>query len=244
MEERERKRQIKKYHFVRFMERKKAEKNLRRLLSKVQKIGENDSFGVESDSSEELAAKIEEAKVNLAYTIYAPLADKYIGIFVEESQNGDGADSDPNTDGSGASGDDTLDQFEGKNGRSQPEKDSGRPERRKNAMWQTIKAVMGDQPALEELRHRSPLDVNEKKSMDVKTRRAVSTTTELKNDSRQSQLRTSRDKASTPRRSRGSNAVEGKGNHARDDLMTESTVQVDDSAGDKNGEEDFFKSAS
>ena len=231
MEERERKKQIKKYHFVRFMERKKAEKSLRRLLAKVGEGAEAEGSESSTDSTEELAAKIEEAKVDLAYTIYAPLADKYVGIFVEASQDGAGANGHSAGDDSGTSGEDNPGER--------------RPGRTKNAMWQTVKSLMGDETALEKLRHRSSGDVNGNQIEGVRkrTRNPLRTTTDPKKTRPQSQAYTSRKKAVDLTDRRNGNAVEKKRSKALDGLIPEPRTQVIDSHGndDEADEDDFFE---
>lgn len=90
---------IKKYHFVRFLggffsvltlqrqwneanraDRKSAMKNLNRLLRR-----EKDLAGSEQTSGlESLRRKIHVARVNLNYTIYYPLNDKYISLYADD----------------------------------------------------------------------------------------------------------------------------------------------------------------
>ncbi|RMD44685.1 hypothetical protein DV735_g397, partial [Chaetothyriales sp. CBS 134920] len=71
---------LQRYHMVRFFERKKAERKLKRL---------------DSSTLEKLAAlekEIHEAQVDLNYALYSPLGEKYIGIFADE--RADGGDGD------------------------------------------------------------------------------------------------------------------------------------------------------
>lgn len=70
---------LQRYHFVRFMERQKAERTLKRLV-KTQQSAES----LDEESKRKLEASIHTAEVDLNYTKYAPLGDKYISIFVDE----------------------------------------------------------------------------------------------------------------------------------------------------------------
>ncbi|CAI7587472.1 unnamed protein product [Penicillium glandicola] len=72
---RERSSLIKKYHFVRFLDRKTATKELNRLTRREK---EED---LDSKQKARLAAKIHTCRVNLNYTIYYPLTEKYISIY-------------------------------------------------------------------------------------------------------------------------------------------------------------------
>ncbi|KAJ5574359.1 uncharacterized protein N7459_008786 [Penicillium hispanicum] len=72
---RERSQMIKKYHFVRFLDRKTATKQLNRLL-RYEK--EKD---LDSKQKSHLKRKIHAARVNLNYTIYYPLTEKYLSLY-------------------------------------------------------------------------------------------------------------------------------------------------------------------
>ncbi|KAJ5385106.1 rRNA-processing protein EFG1 [Penicillium concentricum] len=72
---RERSSLIKKYHFVRFLDRKTATKELNRLTRREK---EED---LDSKQKTRLAAKIHTCQVNLNYAIYYPLTEKYISIY-------------------------------------------------------------------------------------------------------------------------------------------------------------------
>ncbi|CAG7948873.1 unnamed protein product [Penicillium nalgiovense] len=72
---RERSSLIKKYHFVRFLDRKTATKELNRLTRREK---EED---LDSKQKARLAAKIHNCRVNLNYTIYYPLTEKYIALY-------------------------------------------------------------------------------------------------------------------------------------------------------------------
>lgn len=71
----EAKKTLEKYHYVRFVERQKAEKRLKQLRKQLQTKPEN----------EELSRQIHEMEVNRNYAIYAPLDQKYISIFAPRS---------------------------------------------------------------------------------------------------------------------------------------------------------------
>lgn len=71
----EAKKTLEKYHYVRFVERQKAEKRLKQLRKQLQTEPED----------EELGRKIYDMEVNRNYAIYAPLDQKYISVFVSES---------------------------------------------------------------------------------------------------------------------------------------------------------------
>jgi len=66
---------LEKYHYVRFVERQKAEKRLKQLRKQLQTEPEDDS----------LSQQIYEMEVNRNYAIYAPLDQKYISIFASGS---------------------------------------------------------------------------------------------------------------------------------------------------------------
>ncbi|KAJ5095802.1 hypothetical protein NUU61_005158 [Penicillium alfredii] len=72
---RERSQMIKKYHFVRFLDRKTATKQLNRLLRREKEQN------LDSKQQAHLAKKIRKARVNLNYTIYYPLTEKYISLY-------------------------------------------------------------------------------------------------------------------------------------------------------------------
>lgn len=63
---------LEKYHYVRFLERRKAEKKLKQLQK------QQDAHGDSAD----LSKRIHEMEVNRNYAIYAPLGEKYVSVFV------------------------------------------------------------------------------------------------------------------------------------------------------------------
>ncbi|KAJ5094223.1 hypothetical protein N7456_010084 [Penicillium angulare] len=71
---------IKKYHFVRFLDRKTATKNLNRLLRREK---EKD---LDSKQKSRLQQKIHDARVNLNYTIYYPLTEKYLSLYPKSEE--------------------------------------------------------------------------------------------------------------------------------------------------------------
>ncbi|KAJ5389904.1 rRNA-processing protein efg1 [Penicillium cataractarum] len=80
---RERSNMIKKYHFVRFLDRKTATKQLNRLQRREK---EKD---LTTEQKSELSQKIHDARVNLNYTIYYPLTEKYISLYPKSDSNPD-----------------------------------------------------------------------------------------------------------------------------------------------------------
>ncbi|KAJ5641715.1 hypothetical protein N7490_005715, partial [Penicillium lividum] len=77
---RDRSQLIKKYHFVRFLDRKTATKNLNKLLRREKE---------ETDAKQKarLEKKIHEARVSLNYTIYYPLTEKYLSLYPKSEEN-------------------------------------------------------------------------------------------------------------------------------------------------------------
>ncbi|KAL8726363.1 MAG: hypothetical protein Q9166_006770 [cf. Caloplaca sp. 2 TL-2023] len=73
--EKERQRMIKKYHMVRFFERQKATRTLKKLRSRLPSVQRN------TPEHEKLEIEIQIAEVDLNYALYHPLTEKYIGIF-------------------------------------------------------------------------------------------------------------------------------------------------------------------
>ncbi|OJJ38991.1 hypothetical protein ASPWEDRAFT_103173 [Aspergillus wentii DTO 134E9] len=80
---RDRSQMIKKYHFVRFLERKAATKDLNRLLRREKELDpKEDKAALKS-----LKKQIHSARVNLNYTIYYPLTEKYISLYADKKQH-------------------------------------------------------------------------------------------------------------------------------------------------------------
>ncbi|OQD86993.1 hypothetical protein PENANT_c006G04962 [Penicillium antarcticum] len=84
---RERSQMIKKYHFVRFLDRKTATKELNRYLRREK---EQD---LDTKQKARLAEKIHTARVNLNYTIYYPLTEKYLSIYPKSDGKSDAPES-------------------------------------------------------------------------------------------------------------------------------------------------------
>lgn len=78
LHEKEKQKMISKYHMVRFFERQKATRNLKRLRRELA-AASNDSTLVGK-----FRAEIHDAEVDLNYTIYFPLMQKYVGLFPRE----------------------------------------------------------------------------------------------------------------------------------------------------------------
>ncbi|CEJ55802.1 hypothetical protein PMG11_02037 [Penicillium brasilianum] len=81
---RERSNLIKKYHFVRFLDRKTATKQLNRLQRREK---EKD---LTTEQKSKLSKEIHAARVNLNYTIYYPLTEKYISLYPKSDSNPSG----------------------------------------------------------------------------------------------------------------------------------------------------------
>ncbi|RMZ81124.1 hypothetical protein DV738_g2479, partial [Chaetothyriales sp. CBS 135597] len=85
---------LQRYHMVRFFERKKAERKLKRLLREKKEL--ETALGLttkdeDSGKRERLTAlekQVHEAQVDLNYALYSPLGEKYIGIFADEKADG------------------------------------------------------------------------------------------------------------------------------------------------------------
>ncbi|KAL8694805.1 MAG: hypothetical protein Q9224_003498 [Gallowayella concinna] len=73
--EKERQRMIKKYHMVRFFERQKATRILKKLRTQLPSVERN------SLQHNTLEIQIHNAEVDLNYTLYHPLTEKYVGLF-------------------------------------------------------------------------------------------------------------------------------------------------------------------
>ncbi|PGH11594.1 hypothetical protein AJ80_07064 [Polytolypa hystricis UAMH7299] len=134
---------IKKYHFVRFLERKTATKHLRRLLRRQQELTTPSEDSPQSpsqspsSSSEETLASLEKqihtARVDLNYTIYSPLTEKYISLY--PSQKGSGK-----SQKQGQEQEDTKEAIEAENGESVAEKEK----KEKPPLWFAVERSMAD----------------------------------------------------------------------------------------------------
>ncbi|KAL4921036.1 hypothetical protein BDW62DRAFT_220390 [Aspergillus aurantiobrunneus] len=131
---RERSRMIKKYHFVRFLDRKTATKKVNKLNRTRDELANTKTTdgGIDEETKkklEKLDARLRIARVNLNYTIYYPLMKKYISIYAERKKAGD----DQNQDGEEGS-----------------EEDGGELElsasatEEKKAMWLVVEKCMED----------------------------------------------------------------------------------------------------
>ncbi|KAJ9211985.1 hypothetical protein DTO166G4_6388 [Paecilomyces variotii] len=106
MAKRKRSEMIKKYHFVRFLERKTATKELKKLQRREREISESDS-PTKKEDLKLLASRIHTARVNLNYTIYSPLTEKYISLYPDKKKKNKDRDSgnDANSDSDSQKGD-------------------------------------------------------------------------------------------------------------------------------------------
>ena len=80
IQERQKQKLITKYHKVRFFERQKASRNLKRLRKSFAEIS-NDS------DREALEQAIQRAEIDLNYTIYYPLMEKYVSLFARSDSD-------------------------------------------------------------------------------------------------------------------------------------------------------------
>ncbi|RMJ22044.1 hypothetical protein PHISP_07080, partial [Aspergillus sp. HF37] len=77
---RQRSEMIGKYHFVRFLDRKSASKDLKKLLRREKETKETEG------TDQALARRIHVARINLNYTIYYPLTEKYVSLYADKQQ--------------------------------------------------------------------------------------------------------------------------------------------------------------
>ncbi|KAL3474196.1 hypothetical protein BJX99DRAFT_248413 [Aspergillus californicus] len=149
---RERSKLIKKYHFVRFLDRKTANKELARLSRKRDELSSNSDMdsAMKSKKLEELEARIYTAQVNVNYTIYYPLTEKYISIYAEKKKDKQSAED--------ADADQIME--------DEAQTASGSNSTERKAMWDVVERCMKD-GTLDRLRE-GKLDMNasDKKSGD------------------------------------------------------------------------------
>ncbi|KAG9777908.1 hypothetical protein ABEF95_011315 [Exophiala dermatitidis] len=79
------KKNLQRYHFVRFVERQKAERTLKKLV----KLKESGNFPQTEEYRRKLEKSIHQAQVDVNYTKYAPLGEKYISLFVQDENDRD-----------------------------------------------------------------------------------------------------------------------------------------------------------
>ncbi|MCJ1307330.1 18S rRNA maturation protein [Agyrium rufum] len=91
-EENHRKKMIGKYHMVRFFERQKATRNLKKLKRKAEQLLPSDTA-----SRKTLKAAIHDAEVDLNYTMYCPLAEKYLSLYAQALKKEEGTEKDDET---------------------------------------------------------------------------------------------------------------------------------------------------
>ncbi|KAL2810426.1 hypothetical protein BJX63DRAFT_320414 [Aspergillus granulosus] len=147
---RERSKIIKKYHFVRFLDRKTATKEVARLTRQHDELAQSDATEGDGKAKKKqlakLAAQIHTAKVNLNYTIYYPLTEKYISIYAEKKKQKKGAEQ----------GSDEEQSRE-----EEKEASSSSSAAQRTAMWQVVEKCM-EEGTLDLLRE-GKLDVNGKR---------------------------------------------------------------------------------
>lgn len=81
------KKNLQKYHFVRFIERQKAERTLKRLQQQLETVEKQDE-----EAKAKIDHSIHEAEVDINYTTYAPLAEKYISLYADEPHGSEAKD--------------------------------------------------------------------------------------------------------------------------------------------------------
>ncbi|EUC48882.1 hypothetical protein COCMIDRAFT_86144 [Bipolaris oryzae ATCC 44560] len=138
-----RKKMIGKYHQVRFFDRQKGTRILKKLKKELQ--GEEDE-----EKKQELAQKVHNAEVDVNYAIYYPLMKPYASLYPKSKK--EKADSDES--GEGDSGDKPNREVDGPKGDV--------------AMWKTVEEAM-EKGTLDALRNRkedlpAPAPVKEKKN--------------------------------------------------------------------------------
>ncbi|CRG85731.1 rRNA-processing protein efg1 [Talaromyces islandicus] len=84
-ERRQRSEMIKRYHFVRFLDRKTATKELRR-LTQQQKSLEEEENDTKTAALQAIKQKVHVAQINVNYTIYYPLSEKYISLYPQDKK--------------------------------------------------------------------------------------------------------------------------------------------------------------
>ncbi|OJJ51323.1 hypothetical protein ASPZODRAFT_138428 [Penicilliopsis zonata CBS 506.65] len=122
MARRARSEMIRKYHFVRFLERKTATKHLNRLLRREKEARSE-------EMKETLARRIHSARVDLNYTIYFPLQEKYVSLYPKGSETKD----------------------EEEEGEEEEEVEEETEKEQKPAMWAVVEKAM-EEGTLESLR--------------------------------------------------------------------------------------------
>ncbi|PYH40946.1 Efg1 domain-containing protein [Aspergillus saccharolyticus JOP 1030-1] len=123
---RERNKMIKKYHFIRFLERKTATKEIARLERLQKALTENTELDAATRDKKlaSVAKKLHVANVNLNYTIYFPFMEKYIALYADGKKSKKPADGAEETE--------------------PIEADDAATVAEKNAMWKTVEQCMKD----------------------------------------------------------------------------------------------------
>lgn len=151
-------------------DRKSASKELKKLLRKEKEVAAAEKTGSEAEEPDkdddgdagdgDLARKIHIARVNLNYTIYYPLTEKYISLYADKQQEKKERESRKKE---GSSNGDTESQDLSDNNAADVGPDSQQPSR--PAMWYVVEKCMeGGQEKLDRLREGKSGDVS---SVDV-----------------------------------------------------------------------------
>lgn len=161
---------IERYHMVRFFERKRAEKNLRRAERELKGFRESGAEGVE-----EVEKQVERARVDLNYAMYTPLVWRYCALWPKEKKGKEEDDAVEEEKGGGGSGDEKQAVSDKKPAESAVQGDP--------AMWERVrKATEEGQKALERLRDatdwRDPADggvIRQRQEMKLRSKKGTST---------------------------------------------------------------------
>jgi hypothetical protein len=84
---RDRKRKVGRYHMVRFFERKKSERWLKKARKRAGSLEEDTNTQGTSEQREAAKIDVRRREVDLLYCLYSPLEDKYISLFADANTN-------------------------------------------------------------------------------------------------------------------------------------------------------------
>ncbi|EED20150.1 nuclear protein involved in pre-rRNA processing, putative [Talaromyces stipitatus ATCC 10500] len=145
---RQRSEMIKKYHFVRFLDRKTATKQLRTAQREYGKTKQQqeETGTVDNTKLATLQKQIDIAQIDVNYTIYYPLTEKYISLYPQEKKRRVVKDHNENA----ANGDDNAIEIDEEMQTSEDDTGNGKEEG-KPPMWDIIKKCMAEK-TLDQLR--------------------------------------------------------------------------------------------
>ncbi|KKK19040.1 hypothetical protein ARAM_004393 [Aspergillus rambellii] len=124
---RDRSKVIKKYHFVRFLDRKTASKEVSRLTKQKETLAKSSDLDAKAKEKKlaALDSKLHVGRVNLNYTMYYPLHEKYISLYAVKNEKDETKEGEVDSDG----------------GETQLTEESAAG---KKAMWRTVEKCMED----------------------------------------------------------------------------------------------------